>query len=66
MFMPYPAMNHLEVKLEEIAGGTRLALRHRALGLIDPAHREGVGTGWNHLPNAIAQDVSARTAAQPR
>ena len=56
MFMSYPALNHLEVKLEEIAGGTRLALRHRALGFIDPAHREGVSTGWQHILNAVAQD----------
>src|SRR3974377_2325881 len=46
MFMSYPVMNHVEVKLEEIPGGTRVALRHRALGFIDPAHREGVGNGW--------------------
>ena len=36
MFMSYPAMNHLEVKLEQRPGGTHLDLRHRALGFIDP------------------------------
>ena len=66
MFMSYPAMNHLELKLEEIAGGTRVALRHRAIGFIEPAHREGVGTGWQHMLNAIAEDSSAKTAAQRR
>ena len=64
MFMSYPAINHLEVKLEEIAGGTRVALRHRAIGFIEPAHREGVSTGWQHLLNAIAEDCTAKTAAQ--
>jgi hypothetical protein len=64
MFMSYPAMNHLEVKLEEIAGGTHLALRHRAIGFIDPAHREGVSTGWQSVLNRIAEDCSAKTAAQ--
>src|SRR6516165_1486194 len=59
MFMSYPAVNHLEVKLEEIAGGTRVALRHRAIGFIEPAHREGVSTGWQHALNAIAQDCAA-------
>ena len=63
MFMSYPAMNHLEVKLEEIAGGTRLALRHRAIGFIEPAHREGVSTGWQHMLNAIAAECGAKTAA---
>ena len=56
MFMSYPAMNHMEIKLEEIAGGTRLTLRHRALGLIDPAHREGVSTGWQHVLSTVAED----------
>jgi hypothetical protein len=64
MFMSYPAMNHLEIKLEEITGGTRLALRHRALGFIDPTHREGVSTGWQNVLNTIAEDCTARTAAQ--
>jgi hypothetical protein len=58
MFMSYPAMNHMEIKLEPIASGTRVALRHRALGFIDPTHRQGVGEGWQHMLNAIAADVS--------
>jgi len=64
MFMSYPATNHLEVTLEEIAGGTRLALRHRAIGLIEQAHREGVSTGWQHILNAIAEHCTAKTAAR--
>ena len=69
MFMSYPALNHLEVKLEEISGGTRVALRHRAIGFIEPAHREGIDKGWEHMLNAIAADSAAedstvKTAAQ--
>ena len=64
MFMSYPALNHLEVKLEEMAGGTRLTLRHRAIGFIDPAHREGVSSGWQHVLNAIAEDNTARKAGR--
>ena len=64
MFMSYPVMNHVEVKLEEIPGGTRVALRHRALGFIDSAHREGVGTGWHHILNSIAEDCTAGVAVQ--
>ena len=64
MFMSYPAINHIEVKLEEIAGGTRLAFRHRAIGFLDAAHREGVSAGWQHLLNVIAEDCAAKTAAQ--
>jgi len=58
MFMSYPAINHVEVKLEQQPGGTRVALRHRAIGLIDPGHRQGVNTGWNHILNSIARDFA--------
>ena len=63
MFMSYPALNHLEVKLEEIAGGTRVALRHRAIGFIEPAHRENVSKGWQHILNSIAEHSTSKTAA---
>lgn len=63
MFMSYPAINHVEVRLEEVAGGTRVTLRHRAIGFIDPAHRAGVGTGWQSLLDAVARDCSQKVAA---
>lgn len=65
MFMSYPAINHLEVRLEEIPGGTRVGFRHRAIGLIDPAHRKGIHTGWRHILDSIAHDATA-TVAAPR
>ena len=49
MFMSYPAVNHVEVKVEKAAGGSKVTLRHRAVGMIDPEHRKGVTTGWNHM-----------------
>ena len=58
MFMSYPALNHLEVKLEQSPGGTNVILRHRAIGFIDPAHREGVSFGWNHFLEGVAGDCS--------
>jgi hypothetical protein len=58
MFMSYPALNHLEFKLDQIAGGTKVTLRHRAVGMIDPEHREGVTTGWQNLLDMIKSDFS--------
>jgi hypothetical protein len=58
MFMSYPAINHLEFKLDQIAGGTKLTLHHRAIGLIDPVHRENISTGWAHLMDALKGDFS--------
>src|SRR5512146_733646 len=56
MFMSYPATNHVEIKIEKTAGGSRVTLRHRAIGLIDPEHRKGVTTGWNHMLDLVRKD----------
>ncbi len=61
LFMSYPALNHIEVKLEQRQGGTHVELRHRAIGLIDPTHRQGVTTGWKNLLDRIAEDCSTHT-----
>lgn len=58
MFMSYPAINHLELKFAETDGGTRLTLRHRAIGMIDPIHREGVKEGWKAMLDAISEDFA--------
>jgi hypothetical protein len=58
MFMSYPAINHLEVKLAEIAGGTKITLRHRAIGLLQKEHKEGVTEGWKELLDVIKDDFS--------
>jgi hypothetical protein len=56
MFMSYPALNHLEIKLAHGDNGTTVTLRHRAVGMIDPQHREGVATGWNGFLEAVKGD----------
>jgi Activator of Hsp90 ATPase homolog 1-like protein len=63
LFMSYPAMNHMEVRLEQIAGGTKVVLRHRAIGFLDSRHREGVGMGWRHLLDRLSQDFSGASTA---
>jgi hypothetical protein len=63
MFMSYPAINHVEVKLERINDGTKVTLRHRALGLIEQAHREGVTIGWQHILDSIARDFEKKVGS---
>ena len=58
LFMSYPAINHVEVKLTPGDGATRVTLRHRAIGLIDAAHREGVSHGWQHMLDNVARDFA--------
>ena len=56
MFMSYPANNHLEIKVEPASGGAKVTLRHRAIGMIDPEHRKGVGEGWGHMLAELKKD----------
>ena len=58
MFMSYPAINHVEIKLDQIPGGAKVTLRHRAIGLLDPGHKQGVSTGWRHYLDSIQKDLS--------
>ena len=64
MMMSYPALNHIEMKLEQRAGGTHVDFRHRAIGWIDAAHREGMPIGWKHVLDTIAEDCTARALGQ--
>src|ERR1700759_3081411 len=56
MFMSYPALNHIELKLEQRPGGTHLDFRHRAIGLIDSEHRKHMAEGWHYTLEGIARD----------
>lgn len=61
MFMSYPAINHLELKIAPVGKDScKLTLRHRAIGMIDPEHRKGVTQGWSHIVNAIKGDCESK------
>ena len=64
MFMSYPVLNHVEVRLEEIEGGTRITLRHRAIGMLAREHREGVKEGWGHLLQQVTGDMEKAGAGK--
>jgi hypothetical protein len=53
MFMSYPVAGHVQFRFAEVPEGTKVTVRHRALGLIDFAHREGAVKGWQHILGGI-------------
>ena len=55
MPMSYPAVNHVQYRLKEEAGRTRLTFVHRAMGLILPEHRDGMPEGWEHWLHRIRE-----------
>lgn len=60
LFMSYPAANFVQYRLTAEGKGARITLTHRALGLLDSTHIEGVHKGWQHKLEAV------RTLAQRR
>jgi uncharacterized protein YndB with AHSA1/START domain len=62
MPMSYPAVNHVQYRLKDENGRTRLAFVHRAMGLIQPEHRDGMPEGWAHW----LQQIRKRAEAQNR
>jgi uncharacterized protein YndB with AHSA1/START domain len=60
MFMSYPVASHLQYRLTEEAGGTRLTLLHQAIGLISAEHLEGVNKGWAESLEAIRDVAEAK------
>jgi hypothetical protein len=53
LFMSYPVAGHVQVRLAEAPGGTRVTLRHRAFGLISDEHRKGASQGWQKILSAV-------------
>lgn len=55
MFMSYAVAGHVQFRLTQIAGGTELSLRHRAFGMVEQQHREGVVPGWQYFLSGVKQ-----------
>lgn len=53
MFMSYPVAGHIAFRVEPIDNGSKLSVRHRALGLISDEHRQGVTHGWTHYLSSV-------------
>lgn len=49
MFMSYAAASHIQYRLTEEGGGTRLSVIHTAIGLIPDEHMQGVNKGWEEM-----------------
>ena len=55
LMMSSAAANHLQYRLTEEGGVTRLAFVHRAIGLLLPEHRDGLSEGWEYWLQRIRE-----------
>ena len=66
LFMSYPAISHVQYRLEAQGSGTRLTLTHQAIGLIRPDHRDGVIEGWDYELKKIKEAAETRAGEAQR
>jgi len=60
LFMSYPAVSNVQYRLSEQDGGTLIQFHHKALGLIQEDHREGVNKGWAHINASVRERAEAK------
>jgi uncharacterized protein YndB with AHSA1/START domain len=69
LFMSYPAISHLQYRLTEEGGVTRLRLTHRTVGQIPLDHRQAVTEGmepWSHTLMKVREAAERRKGALER
>lgn len=60
LFASYPFSSNVQYRLSETDDGTLITFRHRAFGLIEPQHREGVNKGWAWMLERTRTRAEAR------
>ena len=60
LFMSYAVVSNVQYRLSEVDGGTLIQFHHKALGLIQDDHRQGVNRGWGHMLDRARERAEAR------
>jgi hypothetical protein len=53
LFMSYAVASNMQYRLSESDGGTLIRFHHKAFGIIQDDHRQGVNKGWTHTLSRI-------------
>jgi hypothetical protein len=59
LFMSYAVVSNLQYRLSEADGGTLIKFHHKALGIIQDDHRQGVSKGWAHIMTSLRARAEA-------
>lgn len=60
LFMSYGVVSNLQYRLSEEKGGTLIKFHHKAFGLIQDEHRQGVNQGWGHINGRVQARAEAK------
>ncbi len=59
LFMSNAVVSNVQYRLSEANGGTLIKFHHKAFGVIQDDHRQGVGKGWTHILSRIRARAEA-------
>jgi len=60
MFASFPLVNNVQYRLSEVEGGTLIAFRHTALGLLTSDHKLEMPNGWASMHDRVRKHAEAR------
>jgi hypothetical protein len=60
LFMSYGAVSNVQYRLSEEDGGTLIRFHHKAFGVIQDDHRQGVNKGWSHILSRIRERAESK------
>ena len=53
LFASFPFLSNVQYRLSEVEGGTSIAFRHSALGIVSEEHKAGMNKGWTSMHERI-------------
>jgi hypothetical protein len=59
LFMSYAVVSNVQYRLSEADGGTLIKFQHKAFGVIQDEHRQGVGKGWGSILSHVRERAEA-------
>lgn len=59
LFMSYAVVSNVQYRLSAVGGGTLIQFHHKALGVIQEDHRQGVSKGWSHMLSRARERAEA-------
>lgn len=60
LFMSYGVVSNVQYRLSQVEGGTLIKFHHKAFGLIQDDHRQGVHQGWGRIQDSVKARAEAK------
>jgi uncharacterized protein YndB with AHSA1/START domain len=59
LFASFPFVSNVQYRLTEVDGGTLIAFRHAALGIVSDDHKAGMDKGWASMHDRVRRQAEA-------